>query len=856
MTTVWEPLQYGWSVIYYVTIEGIPTVWIESATGLSLPSGYTTESESLVIDKSAAIGATVDRDSGLGAGLPLSFHLQDTAHLRTWLQAPDNRATLTADLGAADADLTITTADSTGWPASGTIYAGLETINYASHAGGVFTVSAAANRGIVGYKYAHDSGPTSARIADKPRWWRGREVKLWARPVDPSGYTPGAALATDAELLWRGHIDRGPVREGNLFAFDALAIDRRLARPLGASLTGVIIDTDARFAVYKKMSISLRIVGTGGAGFDHDLEFQPFKDDADGDILSSSEIQQRIADGYAQAVIDFGATAALDTLSFVSMNQPLWTPGDGDVVNIWMAAFTFDADADLETIVIFGTIFGQQKISVGMHVKGATASAFTIWDNWWNFGHNPLVIGIAGFGFSEGGGATVKLDDAAPADVPTGGGRVRVGDAVYEYASAETTQGNVYLAGLTAEATDGEQPALVKQRCEILLSFSDSPADVVRRILASSGTGERNATYDDLDEMQGYGLDEDMIDDTGIGDELGAGFLGQMELSVTYRGESLRDSVGGLLALSQHAMVARQIRGETNRKVQITVVDTSSAGSDWIEAITDADLITSGGQPVRALDPGARPNIIRVEAVTGGKTVHIHESRDQQQVLAQGAVKREWTIPAPVAGSIAVPVSRWARSRFAADQVVQLLELQVVPWAIGEADVGDMLSIDISHYSVWQWSDGTPGYTGLGRIIGLQRSLGTGAVTVTLLIDGVDSARGLCPSAAVSAFAGTAGNPTTIDVNARYFNVMTKALAILNPFRLLHYERGQTEGVSEGYNISAVTDTAGVCRLTVDSLVGAPSLVVGDSHLTWPESANDSTYQDDFMHDADGSVWG
>ena len=109
-------------------------------------------------------------------------------------------------------------------------------------------------------------------------------------------------------------------------------------------------------------------------------------------------------------------------------------------------------------------------------------------------------------------------------------------------------------------------------------------------------------------------------------------------------------------------------------------------------------------------------------------------------------------------------------------------------------------------------------------------------------------------------FQGTAANPTTIDVEGKYLAHFTNALAAAGAdIRVLHYRPGQAEGVSEGYNISAAADNGGNCRLTVDSLVGTPTLTANNpvetdsSHLTLPESANDDAYQARFMHDADGS---
>ena len=72
--SIWDGMRYGFAPIYWITIAGVPVVWIERSTGLTLPSGYTVEDGSLVIDDSAAVGVeSINRDNGTAVSLALSL---------------------------------------------------------------------------------------------------------------------------------------------------------------------------------------------------------------------------------------------------------------------------------------------------------------------------------------------------------------------------------------------------------------------------------------------------------------------------------------------------------------------------------------------------------------------------------------------------------------------------------------------------------------------------------------------------------------------------------------------------------------------------------------------------------------
>ena len=88
MADIWTPIKYGWSHVYWLTIEGIPYVFAQAETGKTLPAGYTSELPTLVVADSARVGAVVNRDTGIGAGFPLTFTALDSAELAGMMARP------------------------------------------------------------------------------------------------------------------------------------------------------------------------------------------------------------------------------------------------------------------------------------------------------------------------------------------------------------------------------------------------------------------------------------------------------------------------------------------------------------------------------------------------------------------------------------------------------------------------------------------------------------------------------------------------------------------------------------------------------------------------------------------------
>ena len=216
MTTVYTPLQYGWDVVYWLRIEGISRVWIEKTTSMNLPTWADDgKSADLVVDISAPLGSEVEYGETVGKALRLSWRLRDNAASRSYVATPSVVTRLAEDV--TDSELAIDVDDATGLSIGDDLHVGPERMRISNIASNTLTVV----RTNSPYSYPHKIGTLAT---DQPRYWRGRTVWLYASPIDPTGYMPGSTLADNAELVWVGQIDDGPVRRENAFEWSALSL--------------------------------------------------------------------------------------------------------------------------------------------------------------------------------------------------------------------------------------------------------------------------------------------------------------------------------------------------------------------------------------------------------------------------------------------------------------------------------------------------------------------------------------------------------------------------------------------------------------------------------------------------------
>ena len=862
---IWDAVRYGWNTHLWLTIAGVPIVWGETASGKTLPTDFPDEDGSLSIDDSAEIGTEkIDRVRGIAAGLGLSFKLLDTATTRDWLRSPSKYMTLTADQPASGAGSTAATVDdSTGWIAGDTMFLGMEaeTIGVVASGTSLTGITRAEAGTLV---YDHATGSTAQIITDRPRGFRGRDVILYASPIDPAGYVTGATLAADAVEVWKGRLVGSPQRSQDGFAFEAVAFDRVLDQPLVGEVTGEVVDAIGKIEVKKawKFSIGVDAVDLAGAslwGGGYDLVGFPFKADADGDVLAPGEIRDRIVTEFAAAVT--AATAGADVGGLVFASSGKSSPAAR--IEIVLDAAVYRVDVSIVTSDV------PVPIEISHEFKGGMAGAVnafvkTQWDGispWPADQFPPPESDASDFTIEA---LTVKLDEGSPSDV-SAPGVAKIGDELWKFSQVATSNAHLYVSGM-ARIGEGTLVGAEAEGKSVSILFQDSgtPSLTMLRALMSSGNGQRSATYDTLARGQGYGLAEADVNLASFTSG-GAPFT-ELPILISHADQSFADIFGGLLGMFRRAVVARPDLND-GHNIKLELVRTSPYGSTYTATITDDDLLSAEGDPIESVEAAAVPNSITVRRQMPGeddKAADRFVFNDLATADVIGKVEAEFTIPTESRKTVRDLAEIVIPSLLAGDQMLQAVEVRVGPWVA--AYPGDVVKFDgVTHPSLWTWnaSPAAVGYSGNALTVGRRMAPTTSAVILTVLLDGQLSVRSLSPAMLVSAHTDAAGAPSTLSVplglNDGYLVHMQQALELAGgPVELYHYVPGDAEGAAESYTISAAASSGGVCVLTVDVTTGGHSVVDGESTLTLPSTLGGdvSTYQGTFAHVDDGTNWG
>lgn len=851
MASFWDPVRYGWHVVYAAQIEGLPVLWSETLTGQAA-AGYSEPvcddgKGALVIDDSGEVGQLVDRQTGIGVGLPLTFRLRHCAQVETYLRRHVAEANLTGDLtyGAAVATVDTTSAFG-GAGTTGVLYCETEAIAYTVLNATQFTLTA---RGLYGSIASSHSAATSARmLTDRPQWWRGRQVRLWAYLVTPSGY-----VLPDRSEVWRGHLSTGPDRVGTSWQFEALSIDRRLADDVLRPASGTVTTTAIRHPVKKAYNVYIEGLGrSNGVGFPSVFSFsvvlKPYAALADGTMLTLEEQLSYLQTAWAAAKLETknGVTAAAD-------------------LGTWLGDLTLLAVSSTTSIVcltiVSSSVFTYWKVKVGTEdVAGETQKYGSVkLQLWYASGgllSSPVTL-AGGWPAGPGPAITLKLADAEVA--PAAKGWLVDADGMAVWYEAADQDGAVctfsdlrklpggVASTVPAAWTDGTTLQITAQTGDLQFGA------FALTLLESSGDGNRG-TYDDLPSGSGYGLDGSSSATNAISESSFAAFGGPGNALICNSPGidrvSFESICGGMLAAQQAAVVPRV---GTDGSVRLTLVDVSTAGGGYVGEITDADLLTTSDEPVQTIRRSDVPNVVTlVPTASGG----VGEAGSISVVAAgqrraQGQV--ELKLELPVDAIPANAAETWAASILQAAQTAQAIEIRIPPWL--DYQPGDLLKLDLTHYGVWSWSSGSAGYTGPGRVLGCRMNLRTLARTLTILIDAVQSSS-LSPAAVVLSADDTVA-PTEVLLDRRYYWHMRRALDEAGaPVRLLHYIPGGGAESTGGYlMISDVTEDPVYAVCVVSSGTLGYDLVLGYSYLTLPLVAQCTSYQLAFSHDEDGSKW-
>lgn len=867
----WDAVKYGWNVVYWVTIEGIPTIFTERALGLTLPSGYLAEDASLVIDDSSEVGTEVDRRRGLGAGLSLGFRLLDTDAVRQYVRRPQYTTGISQDESATSNVIHV---DSTsGWPNAGQFWLGHELISYTGKTATTFTGCA---RGVVGLAYKHALVSAGNLATSSPRWWRGRTVTLWASPVNQAGLPSGSTLATDAVQVWRGKISDGPNRGMSWWDFQADSLERILDRPLAAKVSGKIVPTATVYQPPTNMVCQYRIKTKNAAGatlWAYDIEFSPFASQNPATYLSGDQMRSRIAAEFLSAVTQAGAIAHVLSLQWHPV--PAAQMKMGKILPGWVACIEVAADA--------GVWWLNHELSFTAGTKGHFPTQVpVIFANGlpaqelstdWITSDNPLEP--QEFAGPYTSSITVQLDSGLDALVPATG-LLRITPSaenklpfIAAYKARQLGVAGVVFSQLKLANGFGVPEIaaadLMGGTVEVIFADEGAPDATALRLLHSSGTGLRSNTWDTLNEGSGYGFSSSWVDSDSFSALLGAGGAGQLALRVSPAGASFADIFSGLLALSRMAVATRTIDGAT----KLACVRTDAAGAEYWHTITDVDLLSVNAEPVEVqskLTPLNRITVTRAPygmtwsatgAISGSEEVAEDKSifSDIPAILALGEEGLDATVPALDNDQLTQYALPLALVTFAGDQSLQAVSLSVPPWV--SAQVGDLVRLELTHPSLWNYETQSQGYTGPGRVVGRTIELRTLKVKLTVLINSSVKTLTLAPAALVSAFVGPAAGPTTIDVGLQYLPHFQKALVQNGWAWVAHYKPGQTEVIGSKFAISAAVSIGGVCRLTVmPGSWAAGTLSTADrSTLTVPSTNDSNDWQKTYTHAADGSLW-
>lgn len=834
MTTPFDLVRYGWDLAWWATIEGIPVVWGERTSGLSLPAYVTTESPDLLIEDVGQIGIVVEPDEGIAAGFPFAMRLRDSATARTWLAWPSTIRRLTANASASATTLHVD--DTTGLTSP--IWIGNEAVAFSGSTATTLTGCTRARFGSLAYAHRADGSGGLVASAPLPDW-RGRRVRVYAAAIDPAGAMHGASLAAVSVEVWSGYADEGPYRdEAGCWRVDCLPLVRRLAEPLPPSHAGVVDASTRWHSVQGGDSLAYTLKITKPAGTTTE---------------SFAIVPYTVAGLGAPIATKAGSTIRKDVLAAwdAAVTAMGGAPYTGDLLFEWMPKLNrFRASLQLQNVG-----GGDFEVDISITVNGQTfqthgwvaanLASYAPIPLTWNFPSSPFHP--AQDGTSES--LAVQLAASTPADV-TAPGAVEVKGALHRFATASAAEGAVRLGAIVPPVLpvelDGEAASVVQVAAGAF-------ADVVRRVIASSGTAALRGSFDVLASDAGYAIDEAQVDAASFAHVGGA--LAGLYVEAVVSGSSLADLVGGMLGLAERAVVQRF--DASTGAVRLALVGVSPVASGSVETIADDDLLTAAGEPPVVVERGARtPTTIDVE-LGAGTTRRIVAMRDSSRRQAVGAVALQAKIPVLDADVGIGLVAAWAGARFGRLEPADRLRLRVGPWVA--ADVGDVVQLALTrHVAIYDRRTGTLGAQGPARVVGRLIDPATGVVEV-IVVRAVGA--GLAPAARVEAFAGPAGAPTTIDVPAAYLMHFERTIESNGggAIKVLHFKPLAVEGVADGYSISAAVAVGGVCRLTVSAIIGTPSLATsGDrSWLTIPQSGDAAIaeYQTRFAHTDDGGFW-
>lgn len=873
MARSWDSLmggiRYGFKPFYILQIEGITVMPVELTTsphspGAPIaPTGYDLDA-SLVIDDSARIGSVPDERNHLSKGFDLTVRLLDTAAIQALMERPTLMTTMTADINATTETIPVESAR--GWDnlPKPNLYYGLSCAE--TSWGYLSDEFNGVQRGDYGPGRSYKAG---TQVTDRPRVWKGRRVALYVALLDPLGrVVQGADVLTDACMVWAGHVHSRPEREGTTWSIVCRDQVRRLTQPLGIAASGKAVwelEDDHALYVPQQMSVAVRIEILG-AGAVCDIVALPFAGVTD--RIPRSQIRQLIVDALTAAYIDYAPAPIGAVLSFgwecIRIDAP-----SGGIKRRWQLIAHVDTDSSIGANIT-GIIYFKVQLSggtnTGLFVPGnGVIETYTL-DSADVITRSPLFQET----FIDNASLSITLEDGVYSRIPDAGWVLLEADGkadYYRYLSREQDARDYQkvLLELSAEASTGPNlqmlaaAELAGELAEVSAKFlwrdTGHVADIMRRSIASSGDGT-NGAWDDLPRGQGYDLP--YVDTTSF-DSVFDGAFADLDFDLAVEGgSSFAELFGGLLRLSQRAIITRRSTS-AGVSVDIAAISVGSPDAYPVATITDETLVAiDGRRPVRRISVFHGPNAIAVTVhrlPVGELPASEGELEYDDEHLTDWTAERwELDVHGLPRSALEIPGSAWARAWFRGGENRQIVEIDLPPWFTGQG--GDIIALDIQDPTLFDYAVGKAGLTGLGRVLGTLFSLTTGVITAVVQVDGVNTPGPMSPSIPIAAVNGTASSPTSIDVDDSYLALLQYAKGAASSWKLLAYLPGQDGGRAE-YTVSTITEPGGgVARLTVTAYPSSPAVTLSTSYrLTWPIEDNSTTEQNRFLHTSQRVQW-
>ncbi len=743
-TTSWNTLRRdGYGVAYAVTIEGIPYVFAErqalvyDGTTPTVASGYTF-SGALAVMPGTSISSEADRKSGVGTGRALNLTLsrqrlvaEDIASVL--FARPSLRALVTTDV-TSPATTTITVGSTTGWASSGALWIGRE---YMTYSGTTATTFTGCTRGVVGYPHVVKSGLASgySYATDTPMYWRGRLATVYEHLLMPCGQMMGTAWATVGTYcrqIWLGFVDQQPQPAASGFVLRCLPIERLCAAKIGADLTADIVTGD----IYAS--------GNYPAGGQDSGLYSP--------IVWAGETDQMYARSSADLSVAVGPTTEMGFCSLVGWGTQAIASFDSLVTNATGRAMYYYAGQGAPCLK-------------GQIIADASTDMLTVSANAWfcEPGEQTFISGSTftiPLRFNTCPAWLVVRPDAdaleAAASLPSSGYGVVTSDGGTELVQWDTVETNavLQLVGVRLVARGiGGTPRLDAWNnggtLKLVVGTQGAFEVVVRRLLTSSGTGDRGAN-DTLAFGMGLGLPDEMIADFPA-----YPFAGAVIDTISSGTSSFEEMLGGWLSLWRRSLVQRL---DADGYVRLFPCETTCTDETTAADVTiTADDTTNAG--TSALELQEAPNAIEIRRGTMGSDKKLIV-RDAARVQAEGA--RQWSMRAP--GISDVDAVTLSTDLLALSDGQAAFDVHLAPWV--KVRMGELVVLSTAHPQAYDWDAGEWANGDLvGRVIGHERDLWTGAQKIVLLTAGQSAASlYLCPAAAVTSV--TTQTPLTFRVAA------------------------------------------------------------------------------------------